>query len=258
MVESANLFSLTGKTALVTGASGGLGRYFATVLASAGARVVVAARQGDKLDGLVRELEDQGHQARAVTMDVTRKESVELAFDAANAEYGDIGVLVNNAGIAIDKPFLEQKETDWDAVMDTNLKGAWLVARAFSKRIADTPQEASIINIASILGLRVTGNLTPYCASKAGLIQLTKAMALELARYKIRVNAIAPGYVETGINRGFFASEAGQRAIKRIPMRRIGQFGDLQGPLLLLASGASGYMTGSVIEVDGGHVNNAL
>ena len=253
-----NLFSLAGKTALVTGAPGGLGQYFATVLASAGASVVVAARREDKLEKLAGEISGNGQSAHAVAMDVTSTESVNNAFDQAGSVVGDIHILVNNAGTAYSAPFLEADELGGEGTRDTNLKGAWIVAKAFSQRLADKPVAGSLINIASILGLRVKSGVASYCASKAGLIQLTKAMALELAPYGIRVNAIAPGYVETDINREFLASPAGQKMIKRIPQQRTGRFEDLRGPLLLLASSASEYMTGSVITVDGGHLCSTI
>ena len=179
------------------------------------------------------------------------------AFAAAEERLGPVTVLVNNAGLTVTKPLLEHDEADWDKVMDTNLKGAWLVAQEAARRMA-AAGGGNIINIASILGLRVAGTVPAYCASKAGLIHLTRVMALELVRYGIRVNALAPGYIETDINRDFFAGEAGQRLIKRIPQRRLGQLEDLDGALLYLASDASRYMTGSVVTVDGGHMVSSL
>jgi NAD(P)-dependent dehydrogenase (short-subunit alcohol dehydrogenase family) len=251
-------FRLDGLTALVTGASGGLGRHFAEVLAGAGARVAIAARRMDRVAEAVAEIEAAGGRALGVEMDVTDAASVEAAFALVEDEADTVTVLVNNAGIAVTKPFLEYDEADWDRVVDTNLRGAWLVAREAARRMAEAGDGGVIVNIASILGIGVAGGVVAYAASKAGLIQLTKAMALELARHRIRVNAIAPGYIETDINRDFFASPAGQTLIKRIPQRRLGQPGDLDGVLLLLASGASAYMTGSVVAVDGGHLVSSL
>jgi len=241
-------FDLSGKTALVTGASQGLGAGFARALASHGANVVLAARQTDKLKALAEEI---GDKAWPVALDVTDGASIAAAFDSAEANMAPVDVLVNNAGIAITKPFLEMTEADYDSVLDTNLKGCFLVGQEAARRMA-ARDGGSIINIASVLGTDVLGQLSTYCTSKAGLIQLTRAMALELARAKIRVNAIAPGYIETPINRDFFQTPAGEKLVKGIPQRRLGQDGDLDGALLLLASDASEYMTGSVVTVDGG------
>jgi 3-oxoacyl-[acyl-carrier protein] reductase len=248
-------FDLTGKIALVTGASQGLGAGFARTLAANGAKVVLAARQAGKLEALAEEILAAGGAAHAVSMDVTSRGSIMAGLDQAEAELGPVDVLVNNAGIAITKPFLEMTDEDYDLVLDTNLKGCFLVGQEVARRMAGRPEETrggSIINIASVLGTDVIGQLSTYCTSKAGLIQLTRAMALELSRAKIRVNAIAPGYIETPINSDFFHTPAGEKLIKGIPQRRLGQDGDLDGALLLLASDASAYMTGSTIAVDGG------
>ena len=257
-MSNANLFDLTGKTALVTGASSGLGRHFAACLASAGANVVVAARRMDLLESLVRELIAKGGKAAVARLDVTDAASVKAALDVCEAQFGGIDVLVNNSGVIAAASVLEQSEADWDFVLDTNLKGCFLVAAEAGRRMRAAKRPGSIVNIVSILGLRQAAQVAAYSSSKAGLIQLTKAMALELARYGIRVNAIAPGYIETDLNRDFFATPPGEAMIKRIPQRRLGQPQDLDGALLLLASGASGYMTGAVIEVDGGHLVSSL
>lgn len=244
---------LDGQVAIVTGASSGLGWHFATTLARAGAKVAVAARRTDRLQELVDEIQGFDGRAICVKLDVTDGDSIREAIAHTATELGPITVLVNNSGIAITKPVLETSEEDWDAVLDVNLRGAWLMAQECAKHMADHGHGGSIINIASILGLRVTKQLASYAAAKAGLIHLTEAMALELAPHGIRVNAIAPGYVETEINKDFFTSEAGQKMIKKIPQRRIGHASELDGALLLLASDAGSYMTGSVIKVDGGH-----
>ncbi len=249
------LFSLSGRVALVTGASGGLGGHFARVLHGAGARVALAARRPEAVADAVAAL---GERAMAVALDVTDAGSVEAALDAVAERLGPCDLLVNNAGIAATKPFLDQTLDDWDKVMAVDLRGAFLVGQAAARRLAAAKRPGAIVNIASILGLRVVGGVAGYTAAKAGLVQLTKQMAVELARHRIRVNAIAPGYVETDINRGFFATEAGQAMLKRIPQRRLGQLDDLTGPLLLLASDAGAHMTGAVVVVDGGHSVNPI
>jgi 2-deoxy-D-gluconate 3-dehydrogenase len=249
---------LDGTVALVTGAFGGLGRDFARMLGQAGAAVALAGRRIDEGKRFADELAAEGIRAQAVFMDVEDRASVHAAVADIADGLGNINVLVNNAGIATTQPFLEQGEDEWRSVIDVNLNGAWRVAQVVARHMRDNESGGSIINIASILGLRVAQQVPAYAASKAGLIQLTKAMALELARYQIRVNALAPGYIETPLNKDFFASDAGQTLIKRIPQRRLGQPHHLEGPLLLLASAASEFMTGSVIVVDGGHSINTL
>ena len=251
------LFSLDGQCALVTGASGSLGRHFANVLARAGAAVALAARRLDELEIIAADIRAAGGAATAIALDVTDAGSIATAFSAAEERLGPITLLVNNAGVAVTKPLLEYDEADWDKVMDTNLKGAWLVAQEAARRMVEAGG-GNIINIASILGLRVIGGVPAYCASKAGLIHLTKAMALELGPHGVRVNTLAPGYIETDLNRDFFASNAGRSLIERIPHRRLGQLEDLDGSLLLLASDASRYMTGTVVTVDGGHTISSL
>ncbi len=254
----ADLLRLEGKKILVTGASSGLGRHFALTLARAGAVVALAARSADKLAEAAAEIGRLGGRAIVVALDVTDASSVREAVARAEAELGGITTLVNSAGVVVSKPLFEHDENDWDRVMDTNLKGAWLVAQEVARRMVAHGQGGCIINIASILGLRAVGGVPEYCASKAGLIHLTKVMALELARHNIRVNAIAPGYIRTDLNRDFFEGEAGQAMVRRIPQRRLGEPGDLDGALLLLASDASRYMTGAIIPVDGGHLLSTL
>jgi NAD(P)-dependent dehydrogenase (short-subunit alcohol dehydrogenase family) len=171
---------------------------------------------------------------------------------------GPVQILINNAGVATTRAALELAEEDWGMTLDTNLKGAWLVAREAARRLVAHRAQGTIVNVTSILGLRVAGSVAAYAASKAGLLQLTRALALEWARHGIRVNAIGPGYIETDLNREFFASEQGQAIVKRIPQHRLGQSSDLDGALLLLVSDASRYITGSVITVDGGHLVSSL
>lgn len=247
-------FDLSGKVALVTGASSGLGAHFAQCLGDAGASVVLAARRADRLQSLQAELEKKGIAAKTVDLDVQSADSVAAALEAA----GPLDIVVNNAGISIVKPALEMPEKDWDAVVDTNLRGAWLVAQGAARRWAAEKRPGSIINIASILGLRTIGQVAPYNASKAGLIHLTQALAMEWARYRIRVNAICPGYIETEMNNAFWKTPGGRKLIDRIPQRRIGQPEHLDGALLLLASEAGDFMTGSTITVDGGHMVSSL
>ncbi|PGH57034.1 2-deoxy-D-gluconate 3-dehydrogenase [Azospirillum palustre] len=249
---------LTGRTALVTGASSGLGRHFAGVLAKAGARVALAARRTEALAETRSAIEAAGGSAVVVAMDVTDPASVAAAVGEAWGALGRIDILVNNAGVTATRPFLDMGEEEWDRVIDTNLTGCARVARAVAQRMRDDKQGGAIVNIASILGMRVAGQVSSYIAAKGGLVQLTKAMALELARHDIRVNALCPGYVETELNADFFASDAGKALVKRIPQRRLGRLADLDGPLLLLASDAGAYMTGSVLAVDGGHLVSSL
>jgi NAD(P)-dependent dehydrogenase (short-subunit alcohol dehydrogenase family) len=257
-VQSDPLFDVGGKVALVTGASSGLGEHFAQMLAARGVTVVAAARRTERLEALVAQIGRAGGKAIAVRLDVADAASVESALAQAVQSVGAPDIVVNNAGVAQAKPSIDLTEADWRQVMDTNLDGAWRVAQASARAMIAAKKPGSIVNIASILGLRVATSLLAYTTAKAALIQATQALALEWARYGIRVNAIAPGYVETDINRGFFATDAGQAMVKRVPQRRIGQPADLDGALLLLASGASGYMTGSTVVVDGGHLVSSL
>ena len=247
-----NSFDLTGKVVLVTGASSGLGRHFAEILAAAGAKVAIAARRLEALSDLAARIEERGGRAIPMVLDVTDRESIVSCVNTTETELGPISVLVNNAGVAVTKPLLECGEEDWDHVVETNLKGVWLVAQETAKHMERLGHGGSIINIASVLGLFGTGQVAGYCASKGGVVNLTRAMAAELARHDIRVNALAPGYIETDINRDFLASEAGQKLKRKIPQRRFGRLEDLDGALLLLASDASAYMTGSIIVIDGG------
>jgi len=247
-------FNLAGQRALVTGASSGLGAHFAATLANAGAHVILGARREDALRMVADAIQAAGGNCTAVALDVT--DSGALAEHASMLS--DVDILVNNAGIVREAPFLQQSEEDWDAVLDANLKGIFLMTRAVASARIAAGRGGNIINIASVLGLRQGGGVAPYATSKAGAIQLTKVSALELARHNIRVNALAPGYFVTDLNRDFWDTDAGKAMVKRIPQRRVGQPADLDGPLLMLASEASRYMTGSVIEVDGGHLVSTL
>ncbi|MCC7276537.1 MAG: glucose 1-dehydrogenase [Alphaproteobacteria bacterium] len=252
-------FSMDGKVALVTGASSGLGRHFALTLARAGARVALAARRKDRLHALAREIGEAGGHAMSIALDVVEPQSVIAAVARAAETLGPIDVLVNNSGVANATAALDVTPEEWDGTLDTNLRGAFLMAQAVARDlVARGHHGSSIINIASVTAFRTAGQLAAYAASKAGLVHLTRVLALEWARHGIRVNAIAPGYIETDINRTFFASPAGEAVVRRIPQRRLGRPEDLDGALLLLASEAGQYMTGSVITVDGGHVVSPL
>jgi NAD(P)-dependent dehydrogenase (short-subunit alcohol dehydrogenase family) len=250
-------FRLDGRIALVTGASSGLGEHFAALLASLGARVALAARRVDKLQPLAARIAAAGGQSRAIALDVTDAASVRACLDEL-ASWGTPEILVNNAGVTVTRPLLEQTEADFDTVLDTNLKGNWLVATETARRMVAAGRGGSIVNVASILGERVAGGVAPYAISKAAVIQATKAMALELARHRIRVNALLPGYIVTDLNRDFLESEAGQKLRARIPSRRFGALTDLDGPLLLLASDAGAAMSGATVAVDGAHLVSSL
>ncbi len=246
------LFDVSQETILITGASQGLGRQFARVLSAHGAAVALAARQIDKLKGLEDEIRGKGGRAVAVPMDVTDMASIASAIEAAEAALGPVSVLINNAGIAVEKLAIDQTEADWDAVINANLKGAYFTATEMARRMIARKQEGNIVNIASVLGTGVMKFLSPYTISKAGIIQATRAMALEFAGNRIRVNALAPGYIDTEINHDFWSTPGGEKLTKRIPQRRVGAESDLDGAIMLLASSASRYMTGSVVTVDGG------
>lgn len=246
-------FDLTGKAVIVTGASGGLGRHFARTLARAGAKVALAARRIDALGEVARQIEAFDGRAIPIALDVTDIASVRACVETAETELGPISILINNAGIAQTKPALEIEEDEWDRVIDTNLKGAWLMAQETARHMVKLGHGGSIVNVASVLGLTAISQVAAYCASKAALVNLTRALAIELARDGIRVNALAPGYVETEMNREYLTGPGGEAVKKRIPQGRFGQPEDLDGVLLLLASDASRYMTGSVVVIDGGH-----
>lgn len=247
-------FSLTGKTALVTGASSGLGRHFARVLAGAGAKVGLAARRLDRLQELEAEIRAAGGAACAAVLDVTDRASIAGAFDTVEKALGPVSVLVNNAGVPAGSYFLKTSDADWRGVLDVNLDGVFRVGQEAARRMSAGGSGGSIINIASITAFAVLKGIASYSASKAAVVSLTKSMALELARDNVRVNALAPGYFSTELNDAFLASDAGRRLLSRVPMERAGKLEELDGPLLLLASDAGAFMTGSVITIDGGHL----
>ena len=251
-------FLLQGEVALVTGASSGFGRHFGSVLARAGAKVVLAARRTERVREACDDIIAAGGDALAVTMDVNDSDSIKAAFTQAQQALGVVTVVVNNAGITIPKPLLDLSDSDWSQVIDTNLNGVAFVTREAAQRMIAAGKGGSVVNIASILALREQKMLTNYAASKAGVVQFTRTAALELAQHNIRVNAICPGYFSTELNGDWLASADGQAMVGRIPQRRTGDLQDLNGPLLLLASSAGALMTGAALTVDGGHVLSGL
>ena len=249
--------NLAGKTALVTGASSGLGARFARILAAQGATVVVAARRLDRLQALVDELAAQGGRAHAVAMDVTDPESIAAGVAQAEREGGPIDILVNNSGVSTTQRLLDVTPEDYDFVLDTNLRGAFFVAQAVGRRMverarSEPERQARIINIASMAGLKVLSMIGTYSISKAGVVHMTRAMALEWARFNINVNAICPGYISTELNESHWDTEAGRKLIGMTPRRRLGMPEDLDGLVLLLASDQSRFINGAVIGADDG------
>jgi NAD(P)-dependent dehydrogenase (short-subunit alcohol dehydrogenase family) len=244
---------IRGKRVLVTGASSGLGVHFAKLFAAQGAEVLAAARRVEKVQTLCEDITEAGGTATALELDVSDGAAVKKALSSQV-----IDIVINNAGTTVSAPALAHEPDDIDRILDTNVKGAFYVAQAAASGMKDRGTGGSIVNVASILGKRVAGHVAAYAASKGGVLQLTGSLALEWARYGIRVNAICPGYIETELNREFFQSEPGQALIRRVPQRRLGQPEDLDGAILLLASDLGRFMTGSEIAVDGGHLMSSL
>ena len=250
-------FNLEGKTALVTGASSGLGARFAKVLAQAGAQVVLASRRVERLKELRAEIESEGGAAHVVALDVTDYGSIKAAIAHAETEVGAIDILVNNSGVSTTQRLIDVTPEDYAFVMDTNQRGAFFVAQETAKRMiarakGDPRKEHRIINIASVAGLRVLPQIGIYCVSKAAVVHMTKSMAVEWGRYGINVNAICPGYIGTEINAEHFSSEKGEALINMLPRKRLGMPEDLDGLLLLLASDESRFINGAIITADDG------
>jgi 3-oxoacyl-[acyl-carrier protein] reductase len=253
-MKASELFDLTGRVALVTGASSGLGARFAEVLAANGAAVGLVARRPDRLGEVAARIKDAGGRTVAVAADVTDRAAMGRVFDAVEAEFGTVTILVNNAGIAHAGRAVELPESEWRRVLDTNLDAVFFWAQEAAKRMLAAGKSGAIVNIASVLGFGVAKGVVGYTTAKAGVVQLTKALGLELAFKGIRVNAIAPGWFITEINREYLSTEAGQKLKRDVPVGRFGEDGDLDGTLLLLASDAGRFIAGATIVVDGGQM----
>jgi NAD(P)-dependent dehydrogenase (short-subunit alcohol dehydrogenase family) len=255
-----NLFRLEGKNVVITGASSGFGHHFAKVLCESGANVVLGARREDKIQARVDEIRMAGGKATGIKLDVRDAESIDNFLAAAWEAYGPIDVVINNAGVEPGaKTYTMIDEDDWDLVMETNLKSVWLMSKAYTAQVVESGRKrGNIVNVSSITDTRAIKGQFPYAVSKGALTRMTEVLALEAARYGIRVNALAPGYFLTDVSRVLLESEQAPEFVKGIPMRRLGEFSDLDGPLLLLVSDASSYMTGSVVVVDGGHICASL
>lgn len=253
-MKAATLFDLTGDVALVTGASSGLGARFAQVLAANGAKVVLVARRKDRLDALCERIVAAGGTAIAVEADVLDRTAMMNAFDTAEVAFGTVTILVNNAGAAQGVRALDMSAEEWRRILSLDLDSVFFWSQEGARRMLAAGRTGAIVNTASVLAFGVAKGVAAYAVAKAGVMQLTKALALELAFKGVRVNAIAPGWFVTEINRGFLESEQGEKMKRAIPMGRFGAEGDLDGALLLLASKAGAYITGATLIADGGQV----
>ena len=253
-----DLFSVTGKHILITGASSGLGEHFARTLCDRGARVSLAARRIDRLQKIVDDTRTTNGKSKAISIDVSDSKSVATGFEEAKNHFGAVDVVINNAGTASRGPSVEVLEEEWRRIIDANLNGAWFVAQQAGKQMIESGNGGSIINIASIMAYRQKEGLAAYCSSKAAVNHLTHVLALEWATHNIRVNSIAPGYIHSEMTGALLASETGKKMIANTPQQRAGNPEDLDGALLLLCSDASSFMTGSTITVDGGHMQTSL
>lgn len=254
MSKANEMFSLKGRTALVTGASSGMGRHFVKTLADAGARVVCAARRLDEIETVAAEIRAAGGDAIAIALDIGDTDSVTRAFDAAEQAYGSIDLLVNNAGQIVFVPFPDISDDQWDNLMNVNLKGCMRMSREFSKRLIAKGKPGSIVNITSITGQQTKPYLSIYGTAKAALIHFTKQLAIDLLPHGIRANSIAPGYFRTSMVDWYFDSPEGKLEVDNLPAKRVGRLEELDGPLLLLASDAGSYLNGVILPVDYGHV----
>jgi len=254
MSKAVDKFSLQGRTALVTGASSGMGRHFVQTLADAGARVICAARRKDSIESVAAQIRDRGQHAAAIELDIGSTDSCTRAFDLAEETFGTVDLLVNNAGQIVFAPFPDITDEQWDNLLNVNLSGSMRMSREFSKRLIAAARPGSIVNITSITGQQTKAYLSIYGTAKAGLIQLTRQMAMDLLPHGIRVNAIAPGYFRTEMVDWYFDSDAGKAEVENLPAKRVGLLEELDGPLLLLASDAGAYINAAVLPVDYGHV----
>lgn len=248
-----NLFSLAGRTALVTGAASGLGEHFAHLLASAGAKVACAARRRERIEAVAKAINADGGVAMPCSIDVSLRASVIAAFDEIQGKWGCVDLLINCAGRSVPAPMTELPEEQWMAAMDVNVNGAWRCSQEMAKRLIAADRRGSIVNIASVLGILGKPMFTNYATTKAALLQLTRNMALDLLPNRIRVNALAPGYFNSEMTAWFFETEAGKQEVANLPAKRLGRNDELDGPLLLLASDAGSYVNGACIAVDYGH-----
>lgn len=252
-LNTSSLFSLNEKVALVTGASSGIGYRLSLALAEAGAKVIATARRIEKLNQLVSEISEKGGEAIAISIDVTDRNSVRSAFEEGQDKFGVADIILNNAGVADSQQFLKTSKESFDFTMRTNVDGAWNVAQEAAQRLVGKEKPGSIINMASVMGLGGKAQNATYCTSKGAIIQLTRALAMDLCRFGIRVNALAPGWFVTEMNEPFLMSEAGIAYMNKTPARRSGELEELIGPTLLLASDAGSFINGVILPVDGGH-----
>jgi NAD(P)-dependent dehydrogenase (short-subunit alcohol dehydrogenase family) len=253
-MKANELFDLSGQVALVTGASSGLGVRFAQVLAANGAAVALVARRAERLAAVQARIEKAGGRAASIEADVLDHAAIARAYDAAEAAFGTVTILINNAGVTHADRAIEMPEATWRRVVGTNLDAVFFCAQEAARRMLAKPTPGTIVNIASILGYGVQRGLAAYSVAKAGVIQLTRALALELGPKNIRVNALAPGYIITELNHDYLTTGKGAAMTRDIPLARMGEERDLDGALLLLASDAGRFMTGSTVVVDGGHL----
>ena len=253
-MKASELFDITGRVALVTGASSGLGARFAELLAANGAAVGLVARRRDRLARVASRIEAAGGHVIAVEADVRDRDAINRAFDAVEAQFGTVTILINNAGIAHADRAVDMPETQWRRVLGTDLDAVFFCAQEAARRMLAAGTGGAIVNIASVLGFGVSKGVAAYATAKAGVVQLTKALGLELAFKGIRVNAIAPGWFMTELNRDYLTSEAGDKLRREIPVGRFGEDGDLDGAILLLVSDAGRFIVGTTIVVDGGQM----